>query len=156
MNASCANAYPAGVPVTFIYATVDDLEAWTQADVPDNADALLRQASTLVTEAIRTVFYTVDSNGKASDTTVLATLKDATCAQVEFWIAADINPMAGGVQATLTLQQTDLGSGRVRYDNTSGLLLTQARIAGATTLCPNAVTILNEGGLLYGKTTVYG
>lgn len=140
----------------FTYATVDVLEAWLQDDVPDNADSLIRQASSQVTEAIRSAFYDVDVNGKASSVTVLQALSDATCAQIQFWLAADVDAAAGGVQPQLTLQQSRIGSAELRYDNTSGLLLTQARIAGAQGLCQMALTILMEAGLLYGKVTVYG
>lgn len=141
----------------FVYATVDQLEAWLQAAVPDNSPALLRIASNQVTEAIRYAFYATDAvTGEATDATVLLALQQATCAQVEFWIAAGINPVAGSVQESTRALQSKMLSASVTYDRSSAAELTTARTAGALTLCSQANTILNQAGLLYGTVTVYG
>lgn len=141
----------------YVYATVDQLEGWLQAPVPDNSPALLRIASNQITEAIRYAFYTADAvTGKATDTTVLQALQDATCAQVEFWIAAEIDPVAGSVQENTRPLQSKILSASVTYDRSSAAELTLARTAGALTLCEQANTILDQAGLLRGTVTVYG
>lgn len=140
----------------FTYATVDELEAWIQADVPDNADLLIRSASQFVGRAIRGAKYDVDVDGKASDATNLEALSDATCAQVSFWISAGIDPLAGDVQTTQLPTSSAILSGSVSYDTSQAGAITRARMAGAQELCPDALSILDDIGLLRGFTTVYG
>lgn len=140
-----------------VYATVDDLEAWLQDDVPDNAPSLLRQASLQVFYATKGAFYDADAvTGAPTDATILQAFDDATCAQVAFWIAADIDPTSGAVQPASALSRTRIGTAEVSYDPNAILALTTARTDGALQLCELAYGILEQAGLLYGLVTVYG
>lgn len=120
------------------YADIDDLETFldeSAPDVPSEAVAtrMLLRASELVDDYIRTAVYDVDDDGDPTDADDIAALRDATCAQVEFWFAGDeeddvLGPFAaltiGGVSAT---PQTPL------------------------TLAPRAARILRRAGLYSGS-----
>lgn len=144
------------------YATRDDLEAWTQSDVPDNVDQLLRRASSMVTRAIQGAIYVVDDlTGLPTDAGVVAALRDATCAQVALWTAVDIDPAAGAagaIGATGAVQSSSLLSGSVTYSTTAqnSEQVTSAKMAAADALSVEAGEILYNAGLLGGFTTVYG
>lgn len=71
------------------YATSEQLASYLEATAPADAGRLLTRASELVDDHIVTAFYDVDTNGLPTDTDVAAALRDATCAQVEYWIAGD-------------------------------------------------------------------
>jgi hypothetical protein len=144
------------------YATRDDLEAWTQTDVPDNVDQLLRRASSIITRAIQGAIYvTNDLTGLPTDAAVIAALRDATCAQAAIWTATGIDPAAGAAGAVGTsgaVVRSRLLSGEVQYDTAAqtGAATVAARQATATDLCVESAEILYNAGLLGGFTTVYG
>jgi hypothetical protein len=71
------------------HATDEQLAAYLGTAAPADADRLLDRASELIDSALVTASYAVDSTGAATDAQVLAALADATCAQVEFWLASD-------------------------------------------------------------------
>lgn len=84
-----------------VYATAVELGAYLddEAAVPADADRQLLRASEVVDEALLTATYTVDTDGLPTDSAVIAALRDATCAQVEFWLAGDEeDDIAGPVQ----------------------------------------------------------
>lgn len=56
---------------------------------PVDYDRLLRHASALIDEYTRTARYDVDDDALPTDENVIAALRDATCAQAEFWLASD-------------------------------------------------------------------
>lgn len=145
-----------------IYATSDDLEAWTQGDAPDNADQLLRRASSIITRAIQGAIYVTDDlTGLPTDVDQLAALSDAACAQAALWVSTGVDPAAGAagaVGATGAVQSSSLLSGSVTYNTTAQTseAVTAAKMAAADTLSVEAAEILYNAGLLSGFTTVYG
>jgi hypothetical protein len=69
-----------------VYATDEELAAFTGQTVPDDADRLLKRASEVIDDYTRTAVFGVDEDtGLPTDAEVLAAFRDATCAQVEFW-----------------------------------------------------------------------
>lgn len=70
------------------YATVGDLELFLDGVPPTDAVRLLARAQDLVDDALTASAYAVDTNGNATDATVIAGLKKAVCAQVEWWVAS--------------------------------------------------------------------
>jgi hypothetical protein len=72
-----------------VYATAAELETWTGATAPADAARQLTRASELIDQALMTASYATDSSGDAVDVEVVSALRDATCAQVEFWMASD-------------------------------------------------------------------
>ena len=71
------------------YATVEDLGAFIGDVAPQGAERLLDRASELIEEVTMTAWYAHDINGMPTDKGIIAALRDATCAQVEFWLAGD-------------------------------------------------------------------
>jgi hypothetical protein len=143
------------------YATIDDLEAWVQADVPDNADLLIRSASMLVRRATASSYYDADTAGKPSDVDIAQAFSDATCAQVACWIALDINPAggaAGAVGVTGAVTRSQLLSGEVMYDTAAqtGAAVVAAKMATVDDLCSESVEILRQAELLGSGVWTYG
>lgn len=66
------------------YATVPQYEQYAGRPSPDDIERLLERASTTVAHAIR-VYVGVDDNGQPAKH--VDTIRDAVCAQVEYWIA---------------------------------------------------------------------
>jgi len=71
------------------YATSTELSTFTGASAPVDATWLLLRASSLIDDYIRTAVYPVDADDFPTDTDDIAALRDATCAQVEYWVASD-------------------------------------------------------------------
>jgi hypothetical protein len=134
--------------VTLVYATPDDLAAWTGTTAPANATALLRSASLLVREATRNCFYATDGTGQPTDTATLAAFKDATTAQAAFWAANSIDPVAVFTPAQI-VNQKSIGSARLGYDTAGAgsVAAYQARVQAAQELCADAVRILQDANL---------
>lgn len=123
-----------------IYATPDQLTAWTGDPAPPDADRLLARASEDVEDALRTAVYGTDDAGMPTDPDVVQALADATCAQVEYQQAAG-----------------DDGTGAAgRWDSVSiGAVSLSGRQSGPTTggdvdLAPRAERALTRAGLLPG------
>jgi hypothetical protein len=70
-----------------IYATVTDLIAFTGDPAPDNAAMLLADAHRFLdANVFSSCLYDVDATtGMPTNTVVLAALRDAVCAQVQWW-----------------------------------------------------------------------
>lgn len=143
------------------YATVDQLEAWLQSAVPDNAPAMLRSASMDVRAATRCDYYDTDTTGLPTDAATLAAFANATCCQVAMWIAAGINP-AGGIAAVIgstgAVSSSGIGTGSIAY-STAAVTSVQninALQDAVQTLCPEAVEILLEAGLCQNGPWVIG
>ena len=116
--------------VPFAHATTEELASWL-GDVPvAGAARILARASELVEDKVL-AGYETDELGYAAVPSVAASLRDATCAQVEQWIEVgeelDISgfPSSGGFMLG-RLQLTDLPS----------------------TLAPRAARLLRAEGLL--------
>lgn len=67
------------------YATSVDLEAAPWGIVSDDADDLLLQASLLLDDIVRTPFAVDAGTQLPTDPVVAGALRDAACAQVQFW-----------------------------------------------------------------------
>lgn len=98
-----------GTTVYAAYASPGDLAAYIDGEAPDNADRFLARASEVIDQALLTAVYDVDSGGNATHATAVAALRDATCAQVEFWLAGDeeddiLGPTQGVAVGGLQLQ----------------------------------------------------
>jgi len=75
---------------SFGYATSADLTSWTGEQAPVDADRLLRNAALDINYALRGSLYVVDSSSRMpTDPVVIAALRDACCAQVEWWLVTN-------------------------------------------------------------------
>lgn len=111
------------------YATIEDLQeymALTEADMPSDINRLLVRASELLDYATRNRLR----EGEIA--------KQATCAQVEFWLTMDESTdILGNIKAfSVKSFSVDYGSN------------------GLPTLAPRAKRILSRAGLLYRGVSV--
>jgi hypothetical protein len=81
------------------YATPEQYEAWSGLVAPLNAERLLTRASELLDATATAPFIVSDTTGLPEDVDEAAALRDATCAQVRFWVETgeehDIDGLAG-------------------------------------------------------------
>lgn len=72
------------------YATYAQLVDFLPVDMTPPAEAegerLMDRASELLAEQIRFAVYVTNSDGDPTDATVLTALRNAACAQVEYWL----------------------------------------------------------------------
>ncbi|MFD9863473.1 head-tail connector protein [Streptomyces alboflavus] len=123
------------------YATPEQLAAWLGAPAPADAVRLLARAGEDLDSALLTALYGVDDDGNPTDPRIAGALSDASCAQVEYWIASgDDGTGAGGVWDSVSIGPVSL-SGRSR---------TSSATAGVE-LAPRAVRELRRAGLTPGR-----
>lgn len=108
-------------------------------DPPEDLDRLLTRASELIDDYCRTAVYDVDDDGLPTDADDIAALRDATCAQVEFWLAGDEEDDVLG-----PVDSISVGGLRIEYSANAG-----ERI-GVLALAPRAARILRAAGLYSG------
>lgn len=132
-----------------IYATQADYETWVGADesgstvtIPTDIDRQLARASLDVEQAVITAIYAVDTDGYPTATDVEEALRDAVCAQVEWWQSTGDELGTGG-------GYDDIQIGSVRLARRQPSTSTAAAIPGS--LAPRAVTVLSLAGLLGGQ-----
>jgi hypothetical protein len=99
-----------------VYATTADLANYLEAAPPEGARRLLRRASRRVDDALLTALYDVDTAGMPTDPLVITALRDATCAQVEYWATSGADP--GGADAVY--DEVAIGSARLSRRSTGG------------------------------------
>jgi len=114
--------------VTRAYATADDLAAWLGRDAPADADRLLARASALL-DGVVYVSFAVDESGLPCDVEAAAALRDAACAQVEFWLEV--------------CEEHDIDGGAGTQVAVSGLSLQRPR-----RLADRALDVLRTAGLM--------
>lgn len=132
-----------------VYATSADLTSWLPdgTTLPAGADQLLRSASLLIARAVNENLY---------DPATLVTdpKRDATCAQVAAWIAADVTPGTAGLPvgtAAAAAKVKKVGTAEIQYD--TSLTSSQAALTARAQLldrpCPEAEAILQQAGILW-------
>ena len=84
------------------YATTTELAAYLGDVIPDDAERLLDQASTLIDTHILAA-YPTDANNDPTDTDDIAAFRDATCAQVEYWQAVGEDHDIEGIRGPVTI-----------------------------------------------------
>lgn len=122
-----------------VYATVDDLTTWLGSYPPANAVSLLARASLVVDELLTAAVYPVDVDGAPTDVTAQAAMRDAVCAQVEWWMAAPVDGCGDG-KARLRpanrqagdpkMPRPDIAPDAIRTLHRAGLLPVHARLIG--------------------------
>ena len=129
-----------------VYATPEELAAWTGTDAPTNAVQLLRSASLLVRRETKTAVYWTDTTGLPTDTALVTALRDATTAQAAAWAAAGIDPTGGAATVTGLPKSSSIGSGSIDFGTREGSDTDRAALADQ--LAPDAAQILADAGLL--------
>lgn len=134
------------------YATAADLADWLPpgVEVPAGVDGQLRRASRLVRAATLTAVYeTNPATDIPTDPEVARAFREATCSQVETWLALDLNVAAGPAGAAeAAIAASSVGGGSVQY--ATSVTGDDARRAAVSVLSQEAVDILAEAGLIVG------
>ncbi|MBX6357359.1 MAG: hypothetical protein IRZ05_16090 [Micromonosporaceae bacterium] len=123
-----------------VYATPEQLTAWTGQPAPPDAERLLARASEDVDDALISAVYATDAAGMPTDPAIVQALADATCAQVEYQQATgDDGTGAAGRWDSVSIGPVSL-SGRADAP----------AAAGDVDLAPRAYRVLRRAGLLPG------
>ncbi|MEU6441351.1 hypothetical protein [Streptomyces sp. NPDC047046] len=123
-----------------VYATPEQLAAWTGEAAPADAERLLARASEDVDDALLSALYATDAEGLPTDPAVVAALADATCAQVEYQLATgDDGTGAGGRWGSVSIGPVSLSDPR-----------DAPRAGGDLDLAPRAYRVLRRAGLAPG------
>lgn len=125
-----------------VYAESHDL-ADHMAEVPDDAEVLIRFASVLVRRATRFDVYDTTPAGMPDDPWIIDAFRDATCVQAAMWAANGVNPAAGVAGVDGGVDSSTIAGATVKY-NTSHV--DEAR-ASVDTLAPMALAVLRAEGL---------
>lgn len=127
------------------YATAADVETWTGNPPPADVLPLIRSASLLVERACRNDVYSVTPAGFPDEDDVLEAMRDAVCAQVEAWHAAEVDPIAGPAGVEAEVSSTSIGSASVGMANSGAV--DDARRQASESLATAALLILRNAGL---------
>ncbi|MFF4118966.1 hypothetical protein ACFY0P_36735 [Streptomyces sp. NPDC001714] len=123
-----------------VYATPEQLAAWTGQPAPTDAGRLLARASQDIDEALLTAVYCTDAAGMPTHSEVTQALSDAVCAQIEYWQeTGDTGTGAAGRWTSVSLGPVSLSGPR------GGPIY-----PGAVDLADRAHRALNRAGLLPG------
>jgi len=114
------------------YATSDEYATFAGGTTPDDLPRLIDRAGEVVDDFTRTAVYEHDTDGFPTEAEDIAVFRDATCAQVEFWLAGDEEDDVLGPLSDLTI-------GNVK-----------AMPAAPLVLAPRAGRILRAAGLYRG------
>ncbi|MEU8989972.1 hypothetical protein AB0C98_26675 [Streptomyces sp. NPDC048558] len=123
-----------------VYATPEQLTAWTGQPAPADAERLLARASEDIDDALLTACYAVNDAGMPVEPEIAQALADATCAQVEYQLATgDDGTGAAGLWDSVSIGPVSLSG---RKDAPAA--------AGDVDLAPRAYRALTRAGLLPG------
>ncbi|MBI0374731.1 hypothetical protein JBE27_00175 [Streptomyces albiflaviniger] len=123
-----------------VYATPEQLTAWTGQPAPTDAERLLARASEDIDDALLTACYPTDAVGMPTDPATAQALSEAACAQVEYQLATgDDGTGAAGRWGSVSIGPVSLGD---RRDS--------SQAAGDVDLAPRAHRALKRVGLLPG------
>ncbi|MYR46599.1 hypothetical protein [Streptomyces sp. SID5910] len=126
-----------------VYATPEQLTAWTGKPAPDDAERQLARASEDVDTALLTAWYVTDAAGMPTDPAIVQALANAVCAQVEYRQASgDDGTGAAGRWGSVSIGPVTLGDRR-----------DAPQAAGGVDLGPRAERALTLAGLLPGVIT---
>lgn len=126
-----------------VFATSADVEKWTGMPAVEGADRLIKKASGMVQQAVRRARFDVEPSGLPADPDVADALRDAVCAQVEYWDGAEVTK----ADTTARISNTGLDGASMGFD-TATAAATAAHTADS--LCDEAWTILDNEGLTRG------
>ncbi|UUN29430.1 hypothetical protein [Streptomyces sp. FIT100] len=123
-----------------VYATPEQLAAYTGAPAPEGVERLLARASEDVDAALLTACYAVDDDGDPTEQPVVEALRDATCAQIEWQLATgDDGTGAAGAWDSVSIGPVSLSGRKSGPPAASGV-----------DLAPRAHRALRRAGLLPG------
>ena len=119
------------------YATATDFTNYTGQTATADTPRLLQRASDALDARLIGAYYAADVNGLPTDATQLQALNNATCAQVEYWLAT-------GDELGLSEQYGIIKIGSVMLNKASRSTTSRPR---APVLCQRAIDELQRVGL---------
>jgi hypothetical protein len=123
-----------------IYATTEQLAAWTGRPAPADAERLLARASEDVDTALVAAVYDTDALGMPTNPAIVKALADAVCAQVEYQQeTGDTGTGAASQWDSVSLGPVSLSGRKATTTGPNGL-----------DLAPRADRALRRAGLLPG------
>lgn len=116
------------------HATSEQLATYLGTTAPPDVTRLLARASELISDETVTAVYDVDGAGTPTSSAIVDGLRDATCAQVEYWLAGDeeddiLGPLQGMSSGT-SQQQYGAGENRATPMYLAPRAARHLRIAG--------------------------
>lgn len=130
------------------YATLTDLAAWLSAEPPPGSARRLVRATTKIDQLLVGMIYPVDDNGYPTDTDHVAALRDAVCAQVEWWV--EIGDISGSGVSSWWKPVSTKASAAPKTANIDKESPARQQYA------PLVVDLLREAGLLPIRAVIYG
>ena len=86
------------------YATTAQLAEWLGTDAPADAERLLCRASELLDATVYGAYAVDSATGLPADPDAVAALRDAACAQVEFWAeVGEAHDLDGGAGSQVSV-----------------------------------------------------
>jgi hypothetical protein len=86
------------------YATSAELAEWLGTAPPADAGRLLRRASELLDATVYGAYAVDAATGLPADPDAAAALRDAACAQVEFWVeVGEAHDLDGGARSQVSV-----------------------------------------------------
>lgn len=128
-----------------IYATTEQYEAYTESTAPQGIGPLLRRASGVVLYATRAAVYDTTSEGTPSDPDLAEAMTEATCALVQAWEAAGVDPVAG--TGTKVVQSKSAAGASVTYALDEAEARRATSLASGDSLTGEAWRVLDAAGL---------
>jgi hypothetical protein len=121
------------------YATAAELAAYTNVAITDQGtdDRMLQRATDQINTALIGLFYATDTLGNPLDANQILGLKNATCAQVEYWRATGDELGLAEDYASFTIGSVSLNRGGKA---------TAPKPRGPV-LCPRAIQHLRMAGM---------
>ncbi|QPZ39703.1 hypothetical protein [Paramicrobacterium chengjingii] len=130
------------------YATPSDYFDFLGDEIPDpfpekkQLEAMLRRASIVIDGRLRLAVYNTDEDGYPTDADVSEALKDATCAQADWFENTDDLTGAESQQGVVKIGSVSLGGSGATGSASSTKSAADSRIS------PEAVEILRNAGLI--------
>jgi hypothetical protein len=136
----------ADAPIGRSYATTGELAAYLRTAPPANAARVLPRATEVIDDLLLGGYWELTEDGMPSDTRVAAALRQAVCAQVEWW---RVNGDPDGLGATQSWNDVAIGSVKLSRGQKSDQQQPDE-------IAPVAVRALRAAGLLPIRPWVVG
>lgn len=119
--------------------------------IPDDWQALIESASLLVAQETRAALYDVDPAGMPTDPDVIDAMAEAVAVQVREWVQAGLDPVAGYMGTKGEVASSSIDGASVSFTTKDAESVKLA----LTSLCPMAVAVLADAGLVGGLPWAY-
>lgn len=131
------------------YATLTDLAGWLMSEPPAGSARRLIRATEKIDQLLLGARYPVDDDGMPTDTDHITALKDAVCAQVEWWVETGDTTGSGVSTSWDSVQIGSVSLSRKKSGGASNSSPSQS-VAPAAVAALHAVNLLPIRAILFG------